>query len=1191
MRASAPPGGDGLTWATALNELRGEALRYAASAASGVRPVQVWVATGTYKPYGPVSGPDDPGREASFELVNNVELYGGFAGAETDLSQRTIPILPERETILSGDLNGDDEEMGGTNAENSYRVVRCANAGASARLDGFIVERGTNTSWSGDLKGAGVYVADASPVICNCTIRWNDAGGYIYGGWGIGMAIEGASSAQVVNCAFYENRGPGGPGLNVTTTSGNPWVVNCVFSGNQGRYGRALIVSAGHVVNCTFAGNLGDEGYTISGSDCSVANCIVWGNDDSWGHVSLTNSEVSYSCIEGGYSGPGEGIIAEDPQFTDLSSRNLRLSLDSPCIDAGNDLEVPVWVTTDIEGIPRFVDGDGDTVLTVDLGAYEYHGYCENCPGTRVWLDPLGGFFSDHDNWSISAPDQRYAALFALDASYAVSFDQDAQVERLLFWLGDVTFDFGAGPFRECDVVSTSPSGALVLGERSDDSTSLAVVGNGQLDTMFGSVAFIGSAPDSNGHLEVSGPDASVFFGGDVCVGCSGTGTLDILDGAAVTSFTAAIADLPGSTGFAYINGPGSTWDIPFFLVVGNPAPLIGQPAASLMVTDGGTVNVGPGGILVLQNGQILGDGVINGNVTSIGGIVPGQSPGTLTINGEYQQVGQIPGYGSESGSLRMEIAGQLPGQYDQLAINGPARLGGGLFVDLLGGFEPPAGQPLDLPILSATGGLDEDTHFDVAFFPGITGDRFLNVTYPMARSGDIRLVVLPLPGRIDMQDPQQAGVPGVPNAVAVGDFDADGQDDLVVTVPGAAGQAGSAIVLLTRFQGDAYAPTATAYTMGIEPCGVAAGEFDGQPGIDIAVVNAGSNDVRVLTNTGTGVFNPVTLATTVDVGSEPRAITAADFDNDGQLDLAVANTGDSTVEILLNTSGTRSLFSPWTTLLYPGGVPGIFTVDPFDPDNDDDYDIGVTTVDGTVVVFANTIGATGNLGFDTPLNLPVGSGPVSLLGGQLDGVSGPELVATNLDDGTVSVLVNTSMGPDAVSFAPAVDLPARTNPLGSDPRSATLIDLDQDADLDIVVVARNDDDEVVARVLRNDLAAGQLAFAPAADLDAGPEPVAVTSGDLDGDDVADLIAINGSTGGGARSESVVVRLNAFAPTVPGDADGDGDVDLADLAALQQCFAEAPLPPACAVFDFDRDYDVDIHDFEFCCPAMTGPQP
>ena len=59
----------------------------------------------------------------------------------------------------------------------------------------------------------------------------------------------------------------------------------------------------------------------------------------------------------------------------------------------------------------------------------------------------------------------------------------------------------------------------------------------------------------------------------------------------------------------------------------------------------------------------------------------------------------------------------------------------------------------------------------------------------------------------------------------------------------------------------------------------------------------------------------------------------------------------------------------------------------------------------------------------------------------------------------------------------------------------------------------------------------------------------------------------------------------------PGDCDQDGDVDLADLLAFQECFTGpggGPLAPHCKCSDLDGDGDLDLSDFVAFQAAFTG---
>ena len=112
--------GDGTGWGEDAFQYLQDAIAHAADLVGGplYDDAQVWVAaTVEDNPYRP--GP--PGdRTASFQLRDKVELYGGFAGNEDDLSERKIY---ENITVLSGDLEGDDDEPGGDRLDNSFHVV------------------------------------------------------------------------------------------------------------------------------------------------------------------------------------------------------------------------------------------------------------------------------------------------------------------------------------------------------------------------------------------------------------------------------------------------------------------------------------------------------------------------------------------------------------------------------------------------------------------------------------------------------------------------------------------------------------------------------------------------------------------------------------------------------------------------------------------------------------------------------------------------------------------------------------------------------------------------------------------------------------------------------------------------------------------------------------------------------------
>src|SRR5436305_601039 len=70
-------------------------------------------------------------------------------------------------------------------------------------------------------------------------------------------------------------------------------------------------------------------------------------------------------------------------------------------------------------------------------------------------------------------------------------------------------------------------------------------------------------------------------------------------------------------------------------------------------------------------------------------------------------------------------------------------------------------------------------------------------------------------------------------------------------------------------------------FAVGTTPFGITSADFNGDEKPDLAVANAGSNDVTVLLGNGSGGFAPAT-GSPFAVGTTPGGITSADFDGDG---------------------------------------------------------------------------------------------------------------------------------------------------------------------------------------------------------------------------------------------------------------------------------------------------------------------
>jgi predicted outer membrane repeat protein len=401
---------DGSSWANAYNDLQD-----ALTAADAICiDVEIWVAAGTYTPT--TSGGL---RTASFELHDNVALYGGFSGFETQREQRnTDPVT--NNTILSGDLDG-----GGTSG-NSYHVVTATDVDASAILDGFTIRDGYANGSNPNDRGAGLYFVNAGPKVANCLIASHDAiagaiaidgdepafdrctivdNAGIYGG---GTYIQGAATPSFVACRFLGNAvasgsNSGGGGAYVSASS-SPTFRDCLFAGNIATERGGALYSQGStptLINCTVAHNLAGINaggvYARLSGEVLALNTVFWENQDAGGNDETAQLDASgatltvrYATVQG-WTGTlgGVGNIALDPLFADADGQDalygtldddFSLSPTSPCVDAGS--SGVVTTANDLGGFVRRIDdlatpdtGFGSAPI-VDIGAYEFQADC-----------------------------------------------------------------------------------------------------------------------------------------------------------------------------------------------------------------------------------------------------------------------------------------------------------------------------------------------------------------------------------------------------------------------------------------------------------------------------------------------------------------------------------------------------------------------------------------------------------------------------------------------------------------------------------------------------------------------------------------------------------------------------------------------------------------------------------------------
>jgi len=363
---SAPPGGDGTSWETALNTI--QAGIDAASPGD-----MLWVAKGVYY--------------ENIILKDDVSLYGGFEGGESSLDERD---WRKNETIIDGSGAGST-------------IV----GAEGALIDGFIIQGG-----SADY-GGGIYIQAASMVIRNSRIRNNSAsdGGGIYAN-NSSSTIEGniienntavglGGGVYLINCPdaiFRRNKvlnnvstAAASHGGGLTLANASCTVEYNLFYNNNAGLGAGIYILASSptIKNNTIWANSADSGggvWSAANSNPTLVNNII-GENTGWGVYFVGTGTLAFNNLykntPGNYYGisPGVGDISFNPCFVDKGRGNFHLGFYSRCVDAG---------TQDL------VNPDGET----DIGAYKAVRVGESCQYSTI-QDAIDALYAEGAEGSV----------------------------------------------------------------------------------------------------------------------------------------------------------------------------------------------------------------------------------------------------------------------------------------------------------------------------------------------------------------------------------------------------------------------------------------------------------------------------------------------------------------------------------------------------------------------------------------------------------------------------------------------------------------------------------------------------------------------------------------------------------------------------------------------------------------------
>ncbi len=374
--------------------------------------------------------------------------------------------------------------------------------------------------------------------------------------------------------------------------------------------------------------------------------------------------------------------------------------------------------------------------------------------------------------------------------------------------------------------------------------------------------------------------------------------------------------------------------------------------------------------------------------------------------------------------------------------------------------------------------------------------------------------------------------------------------------------------------------------------------DFNGDAAPDLAVVNSSPRAVAVLLNRGVTRVGgarllSLALAGRFAVGPGPAAIVAADLDAtpDGKLDLAVLNSGGSTVSVLRGRG--NGTFEPQVEQRSLGESRGLAVGD---VDLDGRPDLVVAGGLRDVAVLQRSVAGEFGRVHETRL----AARPATVVLGRFDGDAFLDAVTAGAEAGRVRTLAGNGNGafPRALGSAAAAGV-----------ASIALGDVDRDGRTDVVVVGPESDSVLVLRGGAN----SSLERGEGVALGARSAPMAVAIGDLGRQGVLDLVVATRDSlavlfGAAANNSGGPLRFRVarrvFVGHTPGtivldDLDRNGALDVVmamtgsdnvcvllnpDSTMLSGANPAPPLiavatgvdPRAIAVADLDRDGILDL---------------
>ncbi len=392
-----------------------------------------------------------PDQAVSFSVKSGVQLYGGFEGKETKLTDRVTlgkPYQMKYRSVLSGDLNNDDEvdntnlifPANTTRTDNATHVLSVNMAPSSGSnnntyptvINGFTITGGHADGTSE--KGGGIYISGDNTGggnfrIERCFLFNNYAtqGGAVY----VDAAVKNVNNGEslINQCVVYNNAA--GERAAVENQGGGIYLAGAVTVVNSSIFnnnnGGLRISSGSKVVNSTIARNTGAGVDMTTDENASgyVANSIVWGNSSlslqyqpTFNHSAF--HEVTVTDAGAGTDDNGNVYVAKENR--ESASGPM---FDAPSVKTSYDRDFnwrqtayPLWSWNVLEGSVMIDKGDNEIYVSgtygnedmagkprisgnsISIGAYEY----QYLPLSRIRYVKEGGT-GDGLSWANASGD------------------------------------------------------------------------------------------------------------------------------------------------------------------------------------------------------------------------------------------------------------------------------------------------------------------------------------------------------------------------------------------------------------------------------------------------------------------------------------------------------------------------------------------------------------------------------------------------------------------------------------------------------------------------------------------------------------------------------------------------------------------------------------------------------------------